>query len=88
MKAIKRNRNVYILLLSANVIAAILFAAKEIPEVAVVFGTVTIILLNLLIRQNRRIYEAQLILDNPILTENSMVVSISGDKKSRRWERL
>jgi hypothetical protein len=86
MEAIRKRRNYCVVLFAVVVFLTAWFFVKLITETALVFGTVSIALLMLLVRQNRLLYYARLIWDNRILVVPSAVISISGDKRKRDTE--
>ena len=81
MKAIRKRRNGYAVLLIISVLLTAWFAVKLITETTLVFGATSIALLVLLVRQYRRLSNASLIWDNRILTVPSAVISIMGGKE-------
>ena len=81
MKAIRKRRNGYAVLLIISVLLTAWFAVKLIIETTLVFGATSIALLVLLVRQYRRLSNASLIWDNRILTVPSAVISIMGGKE-------
>lgn len=86
MKTIRRKRNCYALLLPASVFAVLWFALRHLPVAALCSGAAGMILLILFIRQNRRLYRAELIRDNPILTMTPAIVSRPGDGQKQYGE--
>jgi hypothetical protein len=82
----RKRRNVYTVLFVIGICISILFAVKDMAEAALILGVLDIIVFILLIRQNRLLYNASLILDNRILSVPSAVISIQGDKRKRDVE--
>ena len=74
MQAIRKARNLYALFLLGGVVAALWFAWRHVLEAALVFGVISVALFVFLVGQNRRLYLARLIWDNPILAVTSAVV--------------
>ena len=56
------------------------FAVKLMADAALIFGVLNIILLILLVRQSRLLYDANLIWNNCILSMSSAIIYILGDK--------
>ena len=78
MKSIRRRRNGYILLFIGSIGLAVWLGVSFTLEAAIVFGSISLISLLLLVRQNRLLYDATLIWDNRILAVPSALISISG----------
>lgn len=83
MKAIRKRRNGYAVLFAMGVFLTAWFSVKLMTETVFVFGTVSIALLMLFVRQSCLLNEANLIWDNRILTVPSAVISMSGGKEKK-----
>lgn len=86
MKAIRRWRNILALLLSVNILLAVWFALRLVPEAAVVFGAASVAAFVCLIRQGRRLNDARLICDNRILSVPAAVITTSCCAKNKLVE--
>lgn len=86
MKAIRKRCNDLSVFFAIGVFFTALFAVKLMMKAASVFGSASIALLILLIRQSRLLHEANLIWDNRILTVPSTVVSMSGGEEKKEVE--
>lgn len=83
MKAIRKWRDSYVVLLIIAVILAAWFTVRLMPKTAFVFGSASVAFFMLLIRQNRLLFDAGLIRDNPILSVPSAVVYTSNGHEKR-----
>ncbi|HPD89260.1 MAG TPA: hypothetical protein PLU75_07315 [Oscillospiraceae bacterium] len=78
MEAIGKRRNLLAALLAAGLLLSGWFLFQRAAEAAVVFGTMSTVLLVLLILQMRRLHDADLIRNNCILAVPSAVISLPG----------
>ena len=76
MKQIRKRRNGYALLFSANICLAVWSGMAFPLEAALAFGAISLISLLLLVRQSRLLYDATLIWDNRILAVPSAFISM------------
>jgi len=81
MKTLQNWRNCYAVLLAISVLLIAWYAVKQVLDAAFIFGSISIALLALLVKQNRTLYDASLIWDNRILAVPSAVISISDSKE-------
>lgn len=77
MVSIERVRNYYALLLVIAALLALWFALQTNCQPAFVFGSIGIVLLIYVIKQNRMLYDAKLIWDNCIFKVPSATLSTS-----------
>jgi hypothetical protein len=81
MKTLQKWRNCYAVFLAISVFLTAWFAVNQVPDAAFVFGSISIALLMLLVKQTRMLYDASLIWDNRIFAVPSAVISISNSKE-------
>jgi hypothetical protein len=82
MKTLQYWRNCYAGLLAISVLLTAWYAVKQVLDAAFIFGSISIALLTLLVKQNRLLYDASLIWDNRILAVPSAVISRSDSKEN------
>ncbi len=75
MKTIRKRRNIFALFLIIGVILTIWFSMQSISELLFILVGINITVLVFLLQQNRRLYNAGLICDNPILTVPSAIIT-------------
>lgn len=83
MKVIQKRRDSYAVLFIISVILAAWFTVRLMPKAAFVFGIASVAFFMLLIRQNRLLFDAGLIRDNPILSVTSAVVYTTNGQGKR-----
>ena len=86
MKLIRKRRNGYALLFAASICLAVWLGVTSMIEVVFAFGAISLISLLLLVRQNRLLYAARLICDNPILAVPSALISMPGRQMKKDTE--
>lgn len=86
MKLIRKQRNRYALSLAASICLAVWLGVTSMLEVVFAFGAISLISLLLLVRQNRLLYAARLICDNPILAVPSALISMPGRQMKKDTE--
>ncbi|NLW00847.1 MAG: hypothetical protein GX041_06565 [Clostridiales bacterium] len=86
MKLIRKRRNEYALLFAASICLAVWLGMAFMLEAVFVFGAISLISFLLLMRENRRLYEAKLIYDNRIIAVPSALISIPGGKVKKDTE--
>ena len=86
MKLIRKRRNGYALLLAASICLTVWLGKAFMLEAVFAFGATSLISLLLLVRQNRLLYAARLICDNPILAVPSALISMPGRQMKKDTE--
>lgn len=86
MKLIRKRRNGYALLLAASICLTVWLGKAFMLEAVFSFGATSLISLLLLVRQNRLLYAARLICDNPILAVPSALISMPGRQMKKDTE--
>ncbi|MGI6704893.1 MAG: hypothetical protein ACOX6S_01060 [Clostridia bacterium] len=86
MKTIRKRRNEYALLFTASICLSLWLGMAFMFEAVFVFGAISLISLLLLVRQNRLLYDATLILDNRILVVPSALISMPGHQMKKDTE--
>ena len=87
MLSIRKWRNYYALFFTIGILLTIWFVLQFIYEAAFIFGSISIVLLIFMIRQNRLLYNARLICDNSIFTVPLATVStLNGEVKAKAGE--
>ena len=87
MLSIRRWRNYYTLFFTISILFTMFLAMRLIYEIAFIFGSISIILLILMIRQNRLLYNFKLIYDNRIFTVSLATISkLHGEEKTKVGE--
>lgn len=86
MKLIRKRRNGYALLLAASICLTVWLGKAFMLEAVFAFGAISLISLLLLVRQNRLLYAARLICDNPILAVPSALISMPGRQMKKDTE--
>jgi hypothetical protein len=86
MKSIRKRRNGYALLFTADICLAVWLGMAFMLEAVFIFGTISLIFLLLLVRQSRRLYDATLIWDNRILAVPSALVFMPGRQMKKGTE--
>lgn len=76
MKSICKRRNGYILLFAASICLVVWLGMSFMLEAVFVFGAISLISLLLLVRESRRLHDATLIWDNPIIAVPSALISM------------
>src|SRR5690554_7389520 len=78
MKLIRKRRNGFVIMFLANFSFAMLLSFVYKEEMVFLFGTISLISLLFLVRQNRLLYDASLIWENRILVVPSIAPNLSG----------
>lgn len=78
MKLIRKRRNGFVIMFLANFCFAMLLSFVYKEEMVFLFGTISLISLLFLVRQNRLLYDASLIWENRILVVPSIAANLSG----------
>lgn len=78
MKLIRKRRNGFVIMFLANFCFAMLLSFVYKEEMVFLFGTISLISLLFLVRQNRLFYDASLIWENRILVVPSIAPNLSG----------
>lgn len=78
MKLIRKRRNGFVIMFLANFCFAMLLSFVYKEEMVFLFGTISLISLLFLVRQNRLLYDASLIWENRILVVPSISPNLSG----------
>ena len=78
MKLIRKRRNGFVKMFLANFCFAMLLSFVYKEEMVFLFGTISLISLLFLVRQNRLLYDASLIWENRILVVPSIAPNLSG----------
>lgn len=78
MKLIRKRRNGFVIMFLANFCFAMLLSFVYKEEMVFLFGTISLISLLFLVRQNRLLYDASLIWENRILVVPSIAPNLSG----------
>lgn len=86
MRAIRKRRTIYAVLLTACALLAAGFAAVNMRGAALAFGVAGAVAMILFILQTRTVYDAELICDNPILRVPSAVLSDLESAKNKTVE--
>ena len=76
MKSIRKKRNGYVVLFSVGVCLMLWLSMAFMLEAVFIFGAINIIVLLLLVRQNRMLIDATLLWDNRILTVSTALISM------------
>lgn len=77
MKLIRKRRNGFVIMFLANFCFAMLLSFVYKEEMVFLFGTISLISLLFLVRQNRLLYDASLIWENRILVVPSIAPNLS-----------
>lgn len=88
MKAIKNRGKCYTVFFVVSICLTAWFSVKLMLEAAFVSAALNIILLMLLVRQSRLLYNANLILNNRILSVPSVIIYMSGVKERMDTEEI
>jgi hypothetical protein len=83
MKLIRKRRNGFVIMFLANFCFAMLLSFVYKEEMVFLFGTISLISLLFLVRQNRLLYDASLIWENRILVVPSIAPNLSVGRYKR-----
>lgn len=81
MEAIRKWQKIYFILLIISVFFTVWFIRGFMLEIAIIFVCTNLVLLILLIKQNRLLKDAELIWDNCVLMVSSAVISTENGKE-------